>query len=42
MPRKKRAPELTFQQHIANFLVRVHGYGVLEQRASRVAVERSN
>ncbi|MDE2059898.1 MAG: type I restriction endonuclease subunit R [candidate division NC10 bacterium] len=30
MPRKK-APELTFQQHIAAFLVRVHGYGVLEQ-----------
>lgn len=30
MPRKK-APELTFQQHIADFLVRVHGYGVLDQ-----------
>ncbi len=28
---KKKAPELTFQQHIADFLVRVHGYGVLEQ-----------
>lgn len=26
-----KAPELTFQQHIANFLVRVHGDGVLEQ-----------
>ena len=24
-------PELTFQQHIADFLVRVHRYGVLEQ-----------
>jgi type I restriction enzyme R subunit len=40
MPRKKkapvkrglnRAPELTFQQHIAEFLVREHRYGVLEQ-----------
>jgi len=28
---KKRVPELTFQQHIADFLVPVHGYGVLEQ-----------
>jgi len=26
-----KQPELTFQQHIADFLVRVHGYGVLEQ-----------
>lgn len=31
MPRKKKAPELTFQQHIADYLVREHGYGVLEQ-----------
>ena len=32
MPRKnKKAPELTFQQHIADFLVREHKYGVLEQ-----------
>ena len=30
MPRKK-PPELTFQEHIAEFLVREHGYGVLEQ-----------
>ncbi|HJY79984.1 MAG TPA: hypothetical protein VKK81_02715 [Candidatus Binatia bacterium] len=30
MPRKK-APKLTFQQHLTNFLVREHGYGVLEQ-----------
>ena len=30
MPRKKQ-PELTFQQHIAAYLVREHGYGVLEQ-----------
>src|SRR5437660_7539331 len=29
MPRK--APELTFQQHIADFLVREHKYGLLEQ-----------
>jgi type I restriction enzyme, R subunit len=28
---KKKAPELSFQQHIADFLVREHGYGVLEQ-----------
>ncbi len=28
---RKKKPELTFQQHIADFLVRVHGYGVLEQ-----------
>ncbi len=28
---KKKPPELTFQQHIADFLIRVHGYGVLEQ-----------
>jgi len=30
MPRKKQ-PELTFQQHIAAYLVREHKYGVLEQ-----------
>ena len=30
MPRKKQ-PELTFQQHIADYLVREHKYGVLEQ-----------
>src|SRR5690348_16092065 len=29
--KSKKPPELTFQQHIADFLVRVHGYGVLEQ-----------
>lgn len=28
---RRKPPELTFQQHIAEFLVRVHGYGVLEQ-----------
>ena len=28
---KKKAPELTFQQHIADFLVRVHSYAALEQ-----------
>src|SRR3990167_4404368 len=26
-----KAPELRFQKHIADFLVRVHKYGVLEQ-----------
>ena len=31
MARKKKAPELTFQQHIADYLVREHKYGVLEQ-----------
>jgi hypothetical protein len=31
MPRKKKPPELTFQKHIANYLVRKHGYGALEQ-----------
>lgn len=28
---KQPPPELAFQKHIADFLVRVHGYGVLEQ-----------
>lgn len=28
---RKKAPELTFQQHIADFLVREHKYGMLEQ-----------
>ena len=27
----KKPPELTFQEHIADFLVREHNYGVLEQ-----------
>jgi hypothetical protein len=31
MPRQKKAHELSFQQHIADFLVREHRYGVLEQ-----------
>jgi len=31
MARKKKAPELTFQQHIAAYLTREHQYGVLEQ-----------
>lgn len=31
MAKRKKPPELTFQQHIADFLVRVHRYGVLEQ-----------
>ena len=31
MAKKKKAPELTFQQHLADYLIRVHGYGVLEQ-----------
>jgi type I restriction enzyme, R subunit len=31
MARKKNVPELTFQKHLADYLVREHGYGVLEQ-----------
>lgn len=31
MLKRKKAPELTFQEHIADFLMRVDGYGVLEQ-----------
>lgn len=31
MAKKKKAPEMTFQQHIADYLVREHGYAVLEQ-----------
>jgi type I restriction enzyme R subunit len=31
MVRKKKAPELTFQQHVADYLVREHKYAVLEQ-----------
>ncbi|MBI4787103.1 MAG: type I restriction endonuclease subunit R [Chloroflexi bacterium] len=31
MAKQKQAPELTFQQHIADFLIREHGYCVLEQ-----------
>ncbi len=31
MAKKKKAPELTFQQHVAGYLVREHKYGVLEQ-----------
>jgi type I restriction enzyme R subunit len=31
MPKTKKAPELAFQQHIADYLVREHNYGVLEQ-----------
>src|SRR5450432_3970348 len=31
MAKAKKAPELKFQQHIAEYLVREHKYGVLEQ-----------
>src|SRR5271169_2722322 len=31
MAKQQKPPELVFQKHIADFLVRVHGYGVLEQ-----------
>ena len=31
MSPRKKAPKLTFQQHIANFLIRGHRYGVLDQ-----------
>jgi len=30
MPKRGKALELTFQEHIAAFLVREHKYGVLE------------
>jgi hypothetical protein len=29
MAKRKEAPELTFQEHVANFLVREHKYGVV-------------
>lgn len=31
MAKRKKPPELTFQQHIADYLIREHGYGMLEQ-----------
>src|ERR1700738_3238265 len=31
MAKQKNPPELTFQKHIADYLVREHKYGVLEQ-----------
>lgn len=31
MPKRKKAPELRFQEHVAKFLVREHKYGMLEQ-----------
>jgi len=31
MPKRTRRPELTFQDHVANFLIRKHQYGLLEQ-----------
>ena len=31
MPKRKKPPELTFQQHVADFFVREHAYGLLEQ-----------
>jgi type I restriction enzyme R subunit len=31
MAKKKKPPELTFQQHLADYLVREHKYGVLDQ-----------
>ncbi|MDI6767508.1 MAG: DEAD/DEAH box helicase family protein [Bacteroidota bacterium] len=31
MPRRRKQPELTFQEHIADFLIREHHYAVLEQ-----------
>ncbi len=35
MPRK-RPPELTFHKHIADYLVREHRYGVLEQQTEQL------
>src|SRR5882672_8960532 len=31
MAKKKKPPELTFQKHIADYLVSEHKYGILEQ-----------
>ncbi len=31
MGKRKKPPEMTFQQHVADYLVREHKYGVLEQ-----------
>jgi type I restriction enzyme R subunit len=31
MPKRKKPPEPTFQEHVADSLVREHKYGVLEQ-----------
>ena len=31
MAKRKKPPELTFQEHVADFLVRQHKYRVLEQ-----------
>jgi hypothetical protein len=31
IPKRQKPPESTFQQHIADFLVRVHGCAVLDQ-----------
>jgi len=31
MAKRKKPPELTFQEHVADFLVRQEEYGVLEQ-----------
>ena len=31
MAKKNKAPELTFQRHIADYLIREHKYGKLEQ-----------
>ena len=31
MAKREKAPELTFQEHIADYLIRVHKYGKLEQ-----------
>jgi len=29
--KRKKQPEMTFQKHIADFLIREHKYGVLDQ-----------
>jgi type I restriction enzyme R subunit len=31
MPKRQKSPELKFQEHIADYLIREHKYGVLEQ-----------
>src|SRR5687767_10234012 len=33
MPKSRKPPELAFQTHLADYLVREHGFGILEQSA---------
>lgn len=37
---KRKVPELTFKQHIADYLIREHRYGVLEQSDTSDVMEK--